>query len=158
MRRSSPVLVLVLVVAGAAAAWLGETALVSSGRPAAVPPITLAIALLVIAIAVVVAAVPVRRVARRRPGAKVDPHYATRVLVLAQAAVIMGALLAGAGAGMLAFLLTRPVIGVGSIWPAVLAAIASAAVLAGGLIAENMCRIPPGSGEDDDEGATPHSS
>ena len=68
--------------------------------------------------------------------------------------MIMGALLTRAAAGLLAFLLTRPVIGVGSVWPAVLAAIASAAVLsASGLIAENMCRIPPGSGEDDDEGA-----
>ena len=155
MRRTSPLNLVLLAVGGAAAAWLIETALVSSGRPAAVPPLTLAIALLVIAVAVVAAAIPVRRVARGRPGARVDPIYATRVLVLAKAAAITGAILVGVAGGVLAFLLTRPVLGVGSLWLAVLAAAASAAVLAGGLVAENMCRIPPDRDEDGPDEPSP---
>jgi len=153
VRRTNPIHLILLAVAGAAVGWLVETALASAGRAVAVPPITLAIGLVVIAVSVVVAAIPVRRVARGRRGAKVDPHYATRVVVLAKAASITGAILTGAGAGVLAFLLTRPVIAVGSVWPAVLAAIAAVAVLAAGLIAENMCRIPP---ERDGDGGRDH--
>ncbi len=143
MKRTNLLHIALLALIGAAGAWLVETALVSAGRAAIVPPLTLAIALLVIAVAVVAAAVPVRRVARGKPGARVDPIYATRVVVLAKAASLTGAILTGGAAGILAFLLTRPVIGVGSMVPAVLAAVASVAVLIGGLIAENMCRIPP---------------
>ena len=149
MKRTNPIHIVLLLIVSAAAAWLIEMALVSSGRPVAVPPVTLAIALAVIAVAVVLAALPVRRVAQRKPGARVDPITATRVVLLAKAASITGAILAGGALGILAFLLTRPVLGVGSIGPAVLAAVAAVAVLVGGLIAENMCRIPP----DDDDGA-----
>jgi len=143
MKRTNLLHIALLALIAAVGAWLVETALVSAGRAAIVPPLTLAIALLVIAVAVVAAAVPVRRVARGKPGARVDPIYATRVVVLAKAASLTGAILTGGAAGILAFLLTRPVIGVGSMVPAVLAAVASVAVLIGGLIAENMCRIPP---------------
>ena len=143
MKRTILLHIALLALIAAVGAWLVETALVSAGRAAIVPPLTLAIALLVIAVAVVAAAVPVRRVARGKPGARVDPIYATRVVVLAKAASLTGAILTGGAAGILAFLLTRPVIGVGSMVPAVLAAVASVAVLIGGLIAENMCRIPP---------------
>lgn len=143
MKRTNPIHLVLLALTGAVVAWLVETALVSGGRAAVVPPLTLAIALLVIAVAVVVAALPVRKVARGTPGARVDPIYATRVVVLAKAAAITGAILTGAAGGILAFLLTRPVIGVGSMVPAVLAAVASVAVLVAGLVAENMCRIPP---------------
>ena len=143
MKRTNLLHIALLALIAAVGAWLVETALVSAGRAAIVPPLTLAIALLVIAVAVVAAAVPVRRVARGKPGARVDPIYATRVVVLAKAASLTGAILTGGAAGILAVLLTRPVIGVGSMVPAVLAAVASVAVLIGGLIAENMCRIPP---------------
>ena len=143
MKRTNLLHIALLALIAAVGAWLVETALVSAGRAAIVPPLTLAIALLVIAVAGVAAAVPVRRVARGKPGARVDPIYATRVVVLAKAASLTGAILTGGAAGILAFLLTRPVIGVGSMVPAVLAAVASVAVLIGGLIAENMCRIPP---------------
>lgn len=149
MKRTNPLHLVLLFAVAAAAAWFIELALVGNGRPAAVPPITLAIALLVIAVGVVVAAIPVRRVAQRKPGARVDPITATRVVLLAKAASITGAILAGGALGILAFLLTRPVIGVGSMVPAVLCAVAAVAVLVGGLIAENMCRIPP----EDDDGA-----
>ena len=149
MKRTNPLNLVLLVAIGGAAAWFVELALVSSGRADAVPPITLALALIVIAVAVVVAAIPVRRVAQRKPGARVDPITATRVVLLAKAASITGAILSGAAIGILVFLLTRPVIGVGSTLPAVLATVAAVAVLVGGLIAENMCRIPP----DDDDGA-----
>lgn len=152
MKRTNPLHVVLLVAVGAAAGWLGEIALVGSGRTAAVPPISLTLALLVIAGAVLAAALPVRRVATRRPGARVDPLYATRVVVLAKAAAITGALLTGAGSGILVFLLTRPVMALGSVWLAILALVAAVAVLVGGLVAENMCRITP---DDDREDPAP---
>lgn len=143
MTRTRPVHLVLLAVAGAAVGWLVEAALVSFGAAALVPPPSIALGLGVIAVGLIVAALPVRRVARRRPGAKVDPHYATRVLVLAKASSITGAVLAGVSGAILAFLLTRPVIAVGSVWPVVIVTVASIAVLVAGLVAEHMCRIPP---------------
>jgi len=148
MTRTRPLHLVLLALGGIAAGWLLEVLLVSTGRAVAVPPYTLAITLLAIAVLVVLLALPVRRVAQGRPGAKVDPFYATRVVVLAKAASITAAALSGAMLAILVFLVTRPVIG-SALWPAILGAVASAALLAAGVIAENMCRLPPP--PDDDE-------
>jgi uncharacterized membrane protein len=135
---------------GLAVGWLLEVALVSWGRPAVVTPIPLAAFLVVLAVAVVAVAVPVRRVAKGRPGAKVDPFYATRVVVLAQASALTGAILTGGTIGMLLFLVTRPVVSSSTILPGVLGCLTTIALLVAGVVAEQMCRIPPGNGPDDE--------
>ncbi|MEQ1737780.1 MAG: DUF3180 family protein, partial [Rhodoglobus sp.] len=89
----------------------------------------------------------VRRVSRRVVGARVDPFYATRVVMLAKASALSGALLAGAGLGIAVYLLGRSVPGVGSISLAFAGAAGAVLLLVGGLIAEHMCAIPP---DDDD--------
>lgn len=144
MTRTSPITLVLFGVFGAAAGWLLEVAIVASGSPVLVPPVTLAVALGIIGVVVVALAVPVRRAVRDRDSARIDPFYATRVVVLAKASGMAGALLVGFSGGVLVYLLTRSVIpGVGSVVMAVAAVVGSIILLVGGLVAEYMCSIPP---------------
>lgn len=147
MKRTRFTTLVVLGIVGAAAGALVELALVAAGRPIVNLPITLAVALAVIGGIVVTMAVPIRRMTRATTAPRVDPFYATRILMLAKACAYTGALVAGVGAGVLAYLLTRSVIGVGSVTQAIAAIAGAGVLLAGGLVAEHMCRVPP----DDDE-------
>jgi len=155
MTRTKPLTLLLLAVLGAAVLWFVEVALAASGRAVIIPPITLAAALVLIGVIVVLMAVPVRRVARGDRTARVDPFYATRVVMLAKACALGGALLGGAGLGIVGYLLSRSVLpALGSVTMAVAAAVGAILLLVAGLVAEYMCFIPP----DDDEnkrGGTP---
>jgi len=154
MKRTSISLLLLLAGIGGIVGWLLELALASTGRAIILPPLTIALALAVIGGIVVSLAVPIRRFTRGRSSAPVDPFYATRVLVLAKASALTGSLLAGAGIGVLVYLLTRSVVPLGSVAPSVAMVVGAAVLLAGGLVAEYLCTIPPGSDRDDDDGAT----
>lgn len=148
MTRTAPWTLVAIGVGGLVVGWLLELLLVTVGRAVIVPPYPLAGALVVLAVAVVAVAVPVRRVAKGEPGARVDPFYATRVVVLAKSASIAAAGLAGLFGGALAFIATRPVVVDDLLWKSIAGLAASAALLAAGVVAEGMCRIPP---RDDDE-------
>jgi uncharacterized membrane protein YbhN (UPF0104 family) len=149
--RTKPAHLVLLLVVGAVLTWLLETALAASGRAVLIPPFTLAVALLLIGVIVVLMALPVRRVARRIPGSSVDPFYATRVVVIAKASSLTGALLAGAGFGVGFYLLSRAVLpAVGSITMAFATAVGAVVLLVGGLVAEYMCTIPPDDESDGD--------
>jgi 2-amino-4-hydroxy-6-hydroxymethyldihydropteridine diphosphokinase len=103
---------------------------------------------------VVTLAVPIRRMTRTAGAPRVDPFYATRILMLAKACAVTGSLVAGVGIGVLAYLLTRSVIGVGSVTQAIAAIACAGVLLAGGLIGEHLCRVPPGD-DDNDPGKEP---
>ncbi|MCU1424798.1 MAG: hypothetical protein JWM51_1089 [Microbacteriaceae bacterium] len=144
MTKTRPSILLLIAVLAGVVGWLLEMALVASGRAAVVPPLTLATALALIGIIVVVLALPVSRVARGTATTHVDPFFATRVVVLAKAASITGALIGGAAIAVLVFLLTRSVVpGGDALAPAIATAVASVVLVAGGLIAERMCTLPP---------------
>ncbi|MCY7411744.1 MAG: DUF3180 domain-containing protein [Salinibacterium sp.] len=148
MTRTRPLHLALLGSLGFALVWFAQTVLVSMGRAVAIPPVTLAIALVAIGVIIVVMALPVRRVTRRMPGASIDPFYATRVVMLAKASSLGGALLGGAGVGLVAYLLSRSVVpGLGSITTAIAAAVGALVLLIAGLVAEHMCTLPP----DDEE-------
>ena len=148
MTRTRPTFLLVFVVAGAIIGWFIEVALVAAGRPTVIPPVTLGAALGLIGIVMVLLAAPIHRVVRKLPGATVDPFYATRVVLLAKASSIAGSLVTGIAASILVFLLTRAVLpAVGSVTMAVVTTVGALVLLAGGLIAEKMCTLPP-----DDDG------
>jgi hypothetical protein len=158
--RTHPTTLVLFAVVGAAAGWLLEIALVANGAAVAVPPLTLALALAVIGVLVIVSAVPVRRAVRDRGTHRIDPFYATRVVVLAKASSIAGSLLAGAILAIVVFLLTRSVVGVGSVVTGVTAMVGAVVLLVGGLVAERMCSVPPDDGEKGEENpvtARPHS-
>jgi hypothetical protein len=154
VKRTKITTLVVLGVVGAVAGSLGELALAASGHPIVNLPITLAIALAVIGGIVVTLAVPIRRMTRTAGAPRVDPFYATRILMLAKACAVTGSLVAGVGIGVLAYLLTRSVIGVGSVTQAIAAIAGAGVLLAGGLIAEHLCRVPPGD-DDNDPGKEP---
>ena len=147
MTRTPASLLLVLGAAGAVVGWFAELALVASGKPAVIPPITLGIAVGLIGVLIVLLALPVFRVTRKLPGAQVDPFYATRVVLLAKASSLAGALVTGLAGAILVFLLTRSVLpAVGSVTMAVVTVVGAVVLLVGGLVAEKMCTLPP---EDD---------
>jgi len=144
--KASPLVVLALI--GLAAGWFAEMMLVGSGRPSLVPPITLGVALALIGVLVVLGALPVFRVVRGVTGARVDPFYATRIVLLAKASSLAGAIIIGFAVAVLAFLLSRSVVAsAGSVAMAIVTLVGAAVLLAGGLVAEKMCTLPP---SDDD--------
>ena len=149
MTRTKPTILIVLAALGAAAGWLLELWLQTSGRPIVMPPVTLAIALALIGILVLVAAIPVYRSVIRASQRAVDPFYATRVVLLAKASSLTGALLGGVLAAFVVFLLSRPVVAaVGSVSIAIFTTVGAIVLLVGGLVAEKMCTLPP---EDDEK-------
>ncbi|NIJ05529.1 DUF3180 family protein [Frigoribacterium faeni] len=149
MRHTRPATLVGLFVVAVVGGFVVDAALVSSGQPSIVPSIVLGLVLLVIGGIVVTMALPVRRVAKGTQKERVDPYYATRVLLLAKASSLAGSLFAGAAGGVLAFMTTRGVdVAIGSVVPTIVAVVGGLGLLAGGLVAEHMCTVPPG----DDEG------
>lgn len=149
MTRTKPLHLVLLAILGAGITWLLETGLAAGGRAILIPPLTLAVAVALIGIIIVVMAVPVRRVSRGVPNARIDPFFATRVVMLAKASSLSGALVGGGGLGIVAFLLSRPVSpAVGSVTTALATAIAAILLVVAGLVAEHWCFIPP---DDDDK-------
>lgn len=144
MKRTGPAPLLALAAAGVLAGYLFDLGLAASGRPVIVPPVTLPIALVLIGVIVIALAWPVRKAVRDDRVARIDPFYATRVVVLAKASSLAGALLAGLGLGVTLYLLSRAVVpGVGSVLLAIAAAVGAILLMIAALIAEWMCVLPP---------------
>ncbi|WP_394770907.1 DUF3180 domain-containing protein [Lacisediminihabitans sp.] len=153
MKRTSIGTLVLLAVIGALGGGFAETGLAVAGRPIILPPLTLSVALALIGAIVVWLAVPIRRLTKGKAKAPIDPFYATRVLMLAKACALSGALLTGLGAGIALYLLTRSVVpGVGSVGPAIATLVGAGLLLAAGLIAEHMCTILPSDDDDDESG------
>jgi Protein of unknown function (DUF3180) len=145
--RTHPASLLLLAVVGAGIGWFMEVALVAFGHPAIVPPLTLAGVLALIGIIVVALALPIRKAVKGTARARVDPFYATRVLLLAKASSIVGALLSGVALAMLGFFLSRSVVpGVGSVGMSIATVVGAVILLVTGLVAESMCTLPPDEG------------
>jgi cytochrome bd-type quinol oxidase subunit 2 len=148
--RTRASLLVVLAAIGAVGGFLVQLALGALGVQKLLPEFTLAVTLVLIAIVVVALAVPIRRATHAEVRRRVDPFYATRVVLLAKACAVAGALLTGAAAGMIAELLVRPVSASEALWRMLAMLIASVLGLVGGLVAEALCVVPP----DDDEKPT----
>ncbi|SDY50387.1 DUF3180 domain-containing protein [Herbiconiux ginsengi] len=144
MRHTHPVTVIIFGVVGIAAGFVLEVTLAATGQPVLIPPYTLAITLVAAAVIVVALAIPIRRAIRGTSKTRINPFRAMRIVVLAKASALVGGLIAGFGIGVIAFLLTRPVVAdVGSLWPGITAALAGAVLLTAGLVAERLCTLPP---------------
>ncbi|WP_336646550.1 DUF3180 family protein [Microbacterium sp. USHLN186] len=141
MKRTSPGVLLVLVLLATGAGFGFDHMLTVTGRATFTPSAYLPVLLLLIALAVFLLAWPVRRSVR--DGHRIDPFRALRAATLARASSLVGAIMAGFDLGLLLFLSTRPVPApVGSV-VAMIALIIGAAVLVGvALIAEQFCTLP----------------
>lgn len=141
MKRTSPVVLILLVLLGAAVGYGLDHLLTISGQPTFVPSGFLPVVLIILAVVVVVLAWPVRR--SMRGGKRVDPFRAIRTATLARASSLLGAMLAGFGAGLGIFLWTRPVSPpVGSIAGMVVLVVCSMVLVAAALLAEQFCTLP----------------
>ncbi|MEO7121811.1 MAG: DUF3180 domain-containing protein [Lacisediminihabitans sp.] len=150
MKRTRISTLAILGAVGAVGGALAESLLASNGAAIVVPQVGLPVALVAIAVIVVLLAVPIRRLTHGTSKAPVDPYYATRVVMLAKACALSGALLLGLSAGVVGYMLTRSALpSGGSIGLVVSTLVGSGLLLAAGLIAEHMCTIPP-IGPDDD--------
>ncbi|MBT2473470.1 DUF3180 domain-containing protein [Microbacterium sp. ISL-103] len=141
MKRTSLGLLVVLAALAGAAGFVLDHMLTAMGRTTFTPSLLLPVLLLLIAAASIGVAWPVR--ASVRSGIRIDPFQATRAVTLARASSLVGAIMAGFGAGLLVFLLTRPINPPVGSTVAMLALIASAIVLVvAALIAEQFCTLP----------------
>lgn len=154
MKRTRVSTLTLAAVVGGAVIAMSNLALATNGRPVISLPLTLGIALAAIGGIIVTTAVPILRMTRSTSAPRVDPFYATRIVMLAKACAITGALGVGVGVGALAYTLTRSAIPVGSVAQAIVTIVGAGLLLAGGLVAEHMCRIPP-SDDDKEPGKEP---
>lgn len=144
MKRTRVSTLLALAVVGAGLGWIAETMLVTMGRPALVPPLTLPTTLAVLAAVVLALAWPVRQSVRGDRSRRVDPFRATRIVLLAKASSLSGSVLGGVALGILLFLGTRPVVAqLDSLVLSAGAAVGAAVLLTCGLVAEHWCTVPP---------------
>ncbi|ROQ37204.1 uncharacterized protein DUF3180 [Frondihabitans sp. PhB188] len=149
MKRTRVSTIVSFLVVAVVAGFAFDAALAATLHPVAVPSITLGLALLAIAAIVISLAVPVFRVARGRTHEPIDAYYATRVVLIAKASSLAGALFGGFVGGMLVYMLTRGVsVAAGSLVPMVVSVVGGVVLLAAGLVGEYMCTVPP---DDDDK-------
>ena len=141
MTRTRPLPLLIAALVGLALAFALDLVLAMRGAAVLVPPVSLAVALVLIAALVLGLAWPVRRAAKGER--RIDPLYAVRAVVLAKASALAGALLAGGAAGILIYLLTRTVVPLGSTLAAGATLIAAAVLMTAALVAEHWCALPP---------------
>lgn len=141
MKRTSVGLLVVLALLGAGGGYLLDHVLTASGRATFTPSLFLPVLLLLIAAAALGVAWPVRNSVRS--GTRIDPFRALRAATLARASSLLGAIMAGFGAGLLLFLLSRPIDPPVGSTVAMLALIATAIMLViAALIAEQFCTLP----------------
>jgi len=149
MKRTGAGVLVIAAALGVAAGFLVDQLLTSAGRATFTPAVTLPILLLALGALVVVLAMPIRRATRGKATAAVNPFRAVRVAMLAKASSIVGAAFGGLGAGLLLFLVTRPVTpSVGSSGTVIATAVCGAVLVAAGLVAEHLCTIRK---DEDDE-------
>jgi hypothetical protein len=144
VRRTSPAALVGIAIAGAVIGWLLQVGLTTGGAPSFIPPATLYSVLFILAFGLILLGRPVRRLVRGKARRPIDPFFAMRVLVLAKASSLTGALLVGVAAALAAYAVSRAgSTATPAFWPDVLTAVGSLALLIAGLVVEWWCRIPP---------------
>lgn len=156
MKRTSPAILVLAAVIGAGAGFLVDNILSAAGRPTFTPAVSLPILLLLVGAIVIVLAIPVFRATRGRTPLPVNPFRALRIAMLAKASSILGAAVGGLGAGLIVFLLTRPVVpSIGSMGTIIATAVCGGVLVAAGLVAEQLCTIRKDDDDDQPGNSTP---
>jgi hypothetical protein len=150
MTRTRPGPLVALGVIGTVVGFLLQIGLAAASLPKLRVEYTFAVTIGLIALVIVIVAVPVYRATHGPMRQLIDSFYATRVLALAKASSLAGALLVGLGLGLALDLLIRSSTTTGDLVARDLAALGAAILLlAAGLVAEFLCRVPPQDDEDD---------
>ena len=130
-------------VLAATAGYLVPRLIVANGGQVPVAAFTMIFTLPTVAILLVIFAIPMIRRARgakAKPAALLNPFYAVRVVLLAKAIAISGAIFTGWHAGVVWLQATSPVIPAG-IWPNLAALIGAILMVVAGIVIERVCRI-----------------
>ncbi len=134
--------------------------LVGRGFPVPVSPANLILTLGAIGIVLLALSIPIWRyrsalkdAAVKRPK-RVDPFYAVRVLLLAKASAIAGALFAGWHLGVVGYQLLSPVVVQVLAIQNGLGFLASLALIASAFVTEQICRLPNDPTPDPDQAVT----
>jgi hypothetical protein len=144
------------VIPAATAGYLFSKFVVASGGQVPVAPLNLILTFLAISAIVVVSAAPMFRYRRElavqrktasapRPK-RLNPFYAVRLVVLAKATAIAGALFVGWQLGVIWLQISSPVTP-GSVWQNFAALISSIVMVVLALVIERICRIPEDAGD-----------
>lgn len=150
LQRMNPLSIVAAASIGAVLGLAIELALSSRGRPPLVPPYSMSITLGALAVLLVVLALRLRHNLSKGAGA-VNPFHAVRLLATARAGELVGSLFAGFGGGMLLSLAWRSVPAPGATWvPMLVTAVAGVVLLTCAIIAELLCRVPPGGHDEAD--------
>lgn len=151
MTRTRPATLAIAALVGAVVGFFLDHFLTIGGRPTFVPAWTMPILLGLLAVVVIVLAIPVRRAAQG--GRRVDPFRAFRIAMLAKASSILGATLGGFAAGLLTYVLSRPVTPpLGSVASIIATVVSGVILLIAALVAEYLCTIRK---DDDDDSPEP---
>lgn len=149
MKRTGPGILLLTAAIGALVGFGIDQLLTAVGQPTFTPLITLPVLLVALGVLVIGLSVPIWRSSRGHTAAPINPFRALRVAMLAKASSLLGAGAAGFAGGLLAFVLTRPVVPPLGSWSTQLATLVAGILLvAAGLVAEHLCTIRK---DDDDE-------
>ncbi|MCC9055110.1 DUF3180 domain-containing protein [Microbacterium sp. F2E] len=148
MRRTSAGALIVAALIGGVVGFGIDQLLTGAGRATFTPSLLLPVLLVLLGAATVAFALPIRRAITGRSAEPIDPFRAVRVAMLAKASSVVGAVIAGLAAGLLVFLLTRPVAPVGSTVAVIATLVGALVLLAAALVAEHLCTIRK---DDDDE-------
>lgn len=144
MRRTRASSLVALAAIGAGGGFLVQIALAAAGFPKFRPEYTMALSLLFIAGIVIALALPIRQATRGTRRTRIDPFHATRVVLLAKASSLAGALLTGVGVGLLVELLTRSGgLNTDTLLRSLAVLGAAGALLVAGLVGEYLCTVPP---------------
>ncbi|WP_295790978.1 DUF3180 domain-containing protein [uncultured Microbacterium sp.] len=155
MKRTGAGILIIALVIGAVVGFVVDTMLTAMGRTTFSPAASLPTILVLLGAVVVVLAIPIFRASRGRSGQRIDPFRALRIAMLAKASSLLGAVSAGFAAGLLGFLLTRPVTpSIGSMGSIIATLVAGAVLVVAGLVAEQLCTIRKDD-DDDTPGNTP---
>ncbi|PVE73782.1 DUF3180 family protein [Microbacterium testaceum] len=155
MKRTGAGILIIALVIGAVVGFVVDTMLTAMGRTTFSPAASLPTILVLLGAVVVVLAIPIFRASRGRSGQRIDPFRALRIAMLAKASSLLGAVAAGFAAGLLGFLLTRPVTpSIGSMGSIIATLAAGAVLVVAGLVAEQLCTIRKDD-DDDTPGNTP---
>jgi hypothetical protein len=149
-----------LALVAAVTGYFVAALLVGRGLSVPVSPVNLILTLGAIGIVLLGLSIPIWRYrsalkdsAVKRPK-RVDPFYAVRVLLLAKASSIAGALFAGWHLGVVGFQLLSPVVIQVLALQNGLGFFASAALVASAFVTEQICRLPSDPTPDPDQAVT----
>lgn len=149
MKPTKILSLLIATIVSAAATYAIVRAVIANGGSVPIAPNNLLISIPSIAVIELLAAIPIFRYRReltkfaitgKRPK-RIDPFYAVRILALAKATAISGALFAGFALSLVLLQATLPVIPE-SIWLNAVALVESILLIVVALIIERACKLP----------------